>query len=130
MSKSSKNWWKLMKIATIHREILLIFCTTRGILMNFSGKMWLITQFVRGFQPPPSFSGTHHLTQLAPLFKIFVSPLIFSVPLLFKVFEIVSLTLTQPLPALIRPTNLPWFKQISKGWFYQFNCCFLSKINF
>ena len=29
-----------------------------------------------------------------------------------------------------RWTNLPWFKQISKGRFYQFNCRFLSKINF
>ena len=28
------------------------------------------------------------------------------------------------------PTNLSWFKQISKGWIYQFNCHFLSKTNF
>ena len=27
-------------------------------------------------------------------------------------------------------TNLSWFKQISKGRIYQFNCRFLSKINF
>ena len=33
-------------------------------------------------------------------------------------------------PALIRPTNLSWFKQISKGQIYQLNCRFLSKINF
>ena len=33
-------------------------------------------------------------------------------------------------PALIRPRNLFWFKQISKGRIYQFNCRFLSKINF
>ena len=39
-------------------------------------------------------------------------------------------TLTQPPPALIWPTNLPWFKQTSKGWFYQFNSRFLLKINF
>ena len=38
--------------------------------------------------------------------------------------------LTQPPPAVIRPSKLPWFKQISKGRFYQFNCRFLSKINF
>ena len=41
-----------------------------------------------------------------------------------------SPTLTQIPAALIRPTNLSWFKQISKGWIYQFNCRFLSKINF
>ena len=39
-------------------------------------------------------------------------------------------TLTQIPPALIWPTNLPWFEQISKVWIYQFNCCFLSKMNF
>ena len=69
------------------------------------------------------------LDPACPLFKIFVSPSIFSVPSPFKVFYTVSPNLMQPHPALIRPTNLPWFQQISKGWFYQFNCCFLSKIN-
>ena len=39
-------------------------------------------------------------------------------------------THTQPPPALIRPTNLLWFKQILKELFYQFNCRFLSKFNF
>ena len=45
--------------------------------------------------------------------------------------QIYSITrFMQPPPSLIWPTNLPWFVQISKGWLYQFNCCFLSKINF
>ena len=39
----------------------------------------------KGAQAPP-FQGTNPLTQLAPLFKIFVSPPLFSVPLPFKVF--------------------------------------------
>ena len=42
MSKNPKNWWKLMKIANIDREILHIFWTTWGIPMKFSGKMWLM----------------------------------------------------------------------------------------
>ena len=45
--------------------------------------------------------------------------------------QIYSITrFMQPPPSQIWPTNLPWFKQISKWWFYQFNCCFLSKISF
>ena len=45
-------------------------------------------------------------------------------------------TLWFPLPScshLICPNlsnQLPWFKQISKGWFFEFNGHFLSKINF
>ena len=36
-----RNWWKLMKIANIDREILHIFWATWEISMKFSGKMWL-----------------------------------------------------------------------------------------
>ena len=71
--------------------------------------------------PPPP------LTQVDPLLKS-LFPL--SVPPPFKVFWTVPPTLKQPPTAQIRPTNLSWFKQISKGRFYQFNCHFLSKINF
>ena len=68
---------------------------------------------------------------LHPLFfKILVSPPLFSVPLPFKVFSTVLLTLMQPPPALIQSINLSWVKRISKGRFYQFDCRFLSKINF
>ena len=42
MSKNPKNWWRLMKIANIDREILHIFWTTWGISMKFSGKMCLM----------------------------------------------------------------------------------------
>ena len=42
MSKILKNWWKLMKIANIDREVLHIFRTTWRILMKFSGKMFLV----------------------------------------------------------------------------------------
>ena len=39
MSKNPKNWWKLMKIANIDRELLHIFWTTWGNWMKFSGKI-------------------------------------------------------------------------------------------
>ena len=42
MSKNPKNWWKLMKIANVDREIFDNFWTTWGISMNFLGKMWLM----------------------------------------------------------------------------------------
>ena len=86
-------------------------------------------QFVRGFQPP---SLRHRPLDPAcrPLFKIFVPPPLFSFPLPFKVFQTVPSTLTQLPHALTRPNDRLWFKQISKGEFYQFNCCFISKINF
>ena len=42
MSKSPKNWWKLMKKANIDREILHNFWTTWEISMKFSGMMCLM----------------------------------------------------------------------------------------
>ena len=42
MPKNPKNWWKLIKIANIDREILHIFWTTSGISVKFSGKMRLM----------------------------------------------------------------------------------------
>ena len=62
-----------------------------------------VSQFVRGFQSPP-------LGPSCPLslFKIFISPPLFSVPPHFKVFQTVPPTLTQPPPALIQHTNLPY----------------------
>ena len=78
----------------------------------------------------PSFLRHPTLDPACPLFKIFVCPPLFSVPPPFKVFLTVPSTLTQPSSVLIWPTNLSWFKQISKGQFSQFNCHVLSKINF
>ena len=71
------------------------------------------------------------------LFKTFVRSPFFSISPLFKIFHIIS-------PILMQTTPLfPWcntrqpslhiinkFTQKSKGWFYQFTCCHLSKINF
>ena len=66
----------------------------------------------------------------SPLFKIFVSPVLFSAPLPFKVFLTVFHSLTQTPPALMRPNNPSWIKQISKGRFCQFSRYFLSKSSF
>ena len=72
-----------------------------------------------GSSPPPSpstelFYGTQFLTQLAfPLFKIFVSPLLFSAPPPFKVFQTVPppsrntpIFQTVPPLTLIQYTNI------------------------
>ena len=61
-------------------------------------------------QPPPSFLRHPPLHPACPLFKIFVSPPLFSVPLPFKVFQTVSPTLTQPPHVLIRHNNHPYRK--------------------
>ena len=59
----------------------------------------------------------------------------FSVPTPFQVISDSSLH-SQATPSSPNPTHQPSvhlineFKQISKGWFYQINCRFLSKINF
>ena len=53
MSKYTKIWWKLIKIANIDRESFHIFWTTWGILMKISGKTWLliIKSQKRGLHP-------------------------------------------------------------------------------
>ena len=58
--------------------------------------------------PAPIFMTPTPYPNLLPLFKIFVSPPLVSVPPPFKVFQTVSPTLTQPPPALIWSTNLPY----------------------
>ena len=63
-----------------------------------------------GVQAPSLFKAPTSWPSLPPP-KIFVSP-------------------TQIPPALTRPTNLFWFKQISKRWIYQFNCRFMSILIF
>ena len=80
--------------------------------------------------PAPFFSRHPLLDPDCPPFKILVSPPLFFVPPSFKLFQTVPPTLMQPPTSLIQQTNRPWFKQISKGQFYEFNCHLLSKINF
>ena len=102
-----------------------------SLLWHRTKTSFLESQFVRGFQTPLFKAPTPFLS-LPPthLFKFFVFPPLFSVPPPFKVFQTVPPTLTQIPPAVICSTNISWFKQIAKGQIYQFNCCFLSKINF
>ena len=91
-----------------------------------------ISQFITGFQHP--FSDTHPLTQLVPFLKALLPlPFFLFHPILryFRQFPHPHAT-----PFFPNPTHQPslhiinGFKQISKGWFCQFNCRFLSKINF
>ena len=99
----------------------LLSAASMGIYIEMQGLLeQLLAPFLR--HPPPDLA--------CLLFKFFVFPPLFSVPPRFKVLLTVSPNITQPPTALIRPTNFPWFKQISKRRFYHFNCLFLSKINF
>ena len=87
-------------------------------------KVESVTYFLKRFQatPWPSFT---------PLFKIFVPlPSFLFHPLLRYLRQFPSPSRNQPPTALIWPTYLTWFKQKSKGQFYQFNSRFLSKMNF
>ena len=94
---------------------------------------YVMTYFVRELQPPPPphFLGHPHLTQLAPppLSKIFVFPPLFSIP---PRYSDVSHR-PHAAPFFLSPTHQPSshiinrFKQISKGWLYQFNHRFLKK---
>ena len=81
--------------------------------------------------PAPPFEGTHPLIQLAPLprFLKSVSPPLFSVPPDFKVFQTIPPTLTQPPPALIRHTNLPYtnLNKYQKGDFTSSTVAFYQK---
>ena len=88
---------------------------------------------VRKGVPAPHFK-SHTPWPRSPLFKIFVSLPLFSVPPPIKVIK--SFPHPYATPSYPNPTNHPSlhiinkFEQISKGWFYQFNCRFQSKINF
>ena len=115
--------WALASVST-HFEIFLILSWSQfWILWDWS--------FNKRIPAPPFFKRPTPWPSLPPLFKHFVSPPLFFVSPTLKYFrQSLPLTLRQIPPALIRPTNLSWFKQTSKGWIYQFSCGFLSKDNF
>ena len=83
--------------------------------------------------PPPLCKAPTLWPSLPPPFSKFLYPLpYFLFHLLWKYFRQFPHPHTNPscTNPTNQPTNLSWFKQISKGWIYQFNCRFLSKINF
>ena len=57
-------------------------------IVSYIGCSSNYSQFIRVIQPSIFYS-THPLTQLAPFFKIFVSPPLISIPPPFKVFQTV-----------------------------------------
>ena len=65
---------------------------------------------------------------LPPLFLKSVSPPLFSARPSYGILD--SSTYPHATPYCPNPTNQPSLVQISTGQFYQFNCRFLSKINF
>ena len=119
----------ILDICTLTRMLIfsLLFFQNFQSFSKFS-KFFLF--IVGKWVPAPPFKAPISWPSLLPLLKIFVAPPLFPVPSRFKVFSTVPRTFTQILSALIWPPNCSWFKQISKGQIYQFNCCFLSKINF
>ena len=64
-------------------------------------------------RPLPLFKAPTSWSSMLPLFKIFGSPSLFSVPPSFKVFQTVPPTLATPF-CPNPTTNQPWFKKISK----------------
>ena len=129
---------------TLHNEITCtllaqstqIYFTGKPAFLNmpeYAMPVCLLGIVCKGVPAPPLYKAPTPCISLAPLFKNlwFLSPLFF--PPSFRVFQTVSL------PS--RNSLLPWsealtfvthnkFKQLSKGWFYQFICCCLSKVNF
>ena len=86
---------------------------------------------MRWFQPPPPFFKAP-IPSLSSLFKIFVSPPLFSVPPPFKVFQTVAPTPIQPPLTLIQHTNLPYIQLMSlnkyqKGDFNSSTVAFYQK---
>ena len=77
---------------------------------------------------------THPLTQFAPFFKNLFFLLSFLFHPLLRYFD--SSPYPHATPTCPNPIHqlslhiINGFKQISRGWLYQFNHCFTSKINF
>ena len=84
----------------------------------------------KGVPAPSPFLRHPSLDPACPTFlkSLFPLPSFLFHPLL-RCFRQFSPPLQPPSALIQPPTNLPWLKQISEGWFYQFNCRFLSKIN-
>ena len=116
---------------TAIRKQLILGTAAMTVMQIFSNSFQPSTPIVRKLVPVPRplFKTPTPWPSLSPFLKsLFLLPSFLFHPLLryFRQFPPPS---RNPL-CLLQPTNLPWLKQISKRLFYQFNCCFLSKINF
>ena len=89
---------------------------------------------VRKGVPAPILWGAHPLTQLVPFLESLLPlPSFLFHPLLRYFRQSPHLNTTPFCPHLTHQPSLHvmnGFKQISNGWFYQFNSHFLSKMNF
>ena len=91
------------------------YCTLSRGQKGPMNQLSVFLSIVRKGVPGPLFKAPTPWSSLSPLFKILVSLSICSVPPSFKVFYRVPPTLATPSALIQPPTNLPWFKQISKG---------------
>ena len=130
----------------LERPNLFILTWTRTILNGFSFLRWLSSlmsslegrlqigvydswevlkvvscAIVRKGVPGPLFKAPTPWLSFSPFLKSLFTLLSFLFHPLLRYFKQSPPTLTQPPTALIRPTNLSWFKQISKEQFYHFN---------
>ena len=94
----------------IHNNLLYI-CIYKYILHITFSYWWLFAGKCVYIHSPPLFNAPIPWPNLPSFLRSlsFVSPIpIISVPPTFEVFQIVSPILTQPHPALIKKTNLPY----------------------
>ena len=105
--------WFIRKGTLVENEVpSLFYLNTLLVIKNYISKLILII-VCKGLPappPPPSFLRQPPLDLVCPLFEIFVSLLLFSVPPSFKVFQTVSSTFTQH-PSALNPTNQPFLVQ-------------------
>ena len=92
--------------------------------------VWHYNIVRKGLLAPPPFLSHPPLDQACPLLKSLCPLSSFLFHPVLRCFRQFPPPSWQNPPVLILPTNLSWFKQISKGQIYHFNCHFLSKINF
>ena len=104
----------------------LIYVNSLLVIKNYISIL-LLTLVRKGAPVPPFFRHP----PLDPVFPPFLKSLFLLSSFLFhpvlRYFRQSPPPSHNPLVSSIQPTNLSWFKQISKSLFYQFNCHFLSK---
>ena len=91
---------------------------------------WFFHTIVRKGVPASLFKAPTPWSNFSPFLKSLFSFPFFLFHSLLKYFRQIPPPLQPPSALIQPPTNYPWFKQISNGWFYPLNCRFLSKINF
>ena len=108
----------------------LIYVNSLLVIKNYISIL-LLTIVRKGVPvPPPFFQAPTPWPSIPPFLKSLFPLSSFLFHPVLRYFRQSPPPSHNPLVSLIQPTNLSWFKQISKRLFYQFNCHFLSKLIF